>query len=832
MTFRQLTERLLGEVKHMPQPNKTIDYLLLDSRRLALADSTLFFAIKGINHNGHRYIQELYEKGVRSFVVEQNSFSLSVEIIPKANVFLVENSITALQHLAAHHRKQFNIMVLAITGSNGKTIVKEWLGRLLSPEYAIVKSPGSYNSQVGVPLSVWQLNERHSLAIFEAGISQPNEMQKLEHILQPDWGIFTHLGTAHDRHFTSQNQKLLEKWTLFKNCKHVIYHQEQPEVQACAISQKLAHQTLIGWLYNAENQQLTINQSNQPEPASYFIKTPFTNKALQENALHCAVAMLCMAGLFAQTVNERLSMLEPVPMRLETKAGLHNSLLIDDSYNNDLSGLQLALDYLHTQAIDRKKVVIISDLLEMGSSDEPLYRQVSGLLNSYRIDQVHAIGPGFFAHRNLFDSTPISFYADTASFLASLDKPSGYLANQKTREQGLTGAAVLIKGARVFAFEKITVRLQQQAHGTRLEVDLQALVHNFNYYKQKLPAGTKVMVMVKAFAYGAGSVEVARLLQFHRADYLAVAYADEGVTLRRQGINLPIMVMNPTAESFGLLTAYQLEPEVYSLSLLQQLMAFARENTGRHTKPIGIHIKIDTGMHRLGFVEKDITELCSLLKEHKKWLTVLSVFSHLAAADNPQHDDFTRQQIALFDKLSNQVNQLSEKPVLRHILNSAGIERFGQQAFFEMVRLGVGLYGVSGSGQAEGLQTVATLKTVISQIKEVAATDTVGYGRSGNVTKPSRIATLAIGYADGFSRQLSQGKGMVHIHGWPAAVIGNVCMDMVMVDVTNIAEAREGDEVVVFGSSLSVSELARRAGTIPYEILTSVSERVKRVFYS
>ena len=850
--FSALPALLAGRLLQAPvDPAAEVRHLLLDSRRVGVPAGALFFALRGPSHNGHRYLPELYAQGVRLFVVEENA-ELPGGLIayPSAGIVAVKSPLAALQALAAAHRAGFAGPVLAITGSNGKTIVKEWLAQLLSPDEDICRSPRSYNSQVGVPLSVWELNpERHTLGIFEAGISEVGEMARLAAIIQPTEGIFTNLGTAHDAGFASSEQKLAEKLQLFQSpqFQRLFYCYDQPLVREAVASHKLPG---LSWTRHAA-QTADIHFALDPNSTSgstslrahyasagleATFTLPFSDEPSLENALHC-LAVLLHRRMEPAEIQRRVTRLHPVAMRLEMKLGRHNSYLLDDTYNNDLAGLALALNALGRQSRPGRRTLILSDVLESGLSGEELYARVAALLPPAGVTRLVGIGAEINWHQRFFAEAPTpeslplgtEFYPDTEAFLAALD-PAAF-----ARE------VILVKGARRFGFERIVAALQAQQHGTVLEVNLDALSHNLQHYRRQLQPSTKLMVMVKAFAYGAGSYEVASLLEFQRADYLAVAYADEGVALREAGISLPIMVMNPPPDSFGTLLHYRLEPEIYSFEMLAEyLAAFPAEMPASATQPLShsvapppIHLKLDTGMRRLGFDEADLSQLAAQLRQHAARLPVASLMTHLAAADEAEHDDFTHAQLDAFRRMAAVLEAALGHSVLKHALNSAGILRF-PEAHFDMVRLGIGLYGVDASGRdTAALRPVSQLRTTISQIKTLPRGHTVGYGRRGTATDAERrIATLAIGYADGYDRRFGNGAGVVLIHGQPAPLVGSVCMDMCMVDVTHIPQAHAGDVALIFGEGLPLPELAGRIGTIAYELLTNVSERVKRVFVS
>jgi alanine racemase len=819
--------------------------MLTDSRFVSQSENSIFFAIKGERHDGHVFIKELYEKGVREFVVEKKALNETLksqlENLADAKFFVVENAIRALQHLAANHRQAFDIPIVGVTGSNGKTIVKEWLSVLMAKDYNLVKSPRSYNSQIGVPLSVWEINDYHNFGIFEAGISKSGEMEFLEPVIRPTIGIFTNLGSAHDEGFRSRKQKATEKLRLFQRSKTLIYCKDFEDIDnEIRILLKAVNPTieLIGWSKKAGS-EIFVKPNKQNTYCTlqilwnrqiYDFKIPFADDASIENATHCIFLMLHQ-GINSLEIQSRLDMLKPIAMRLELKQGINDCYLIDDTYNNDYAGLSVALDFMTQQHTKRDKVLIISDVLQSGLEEADLYESIAELIKGKQIDRVVGIGEVISRNQKSFypsstgDSkttvSSIFFYHSTEEFLEK------FPINQ------LQSSLILVKGARKFEFEKIINRLTLKVHGTVFEVNLDALTNNLNFYRNKIGSGTKIMVMVKAFAYGSGSAEVASLLEYHRVDYLGVAYTDEGVVLRQNGIKLPIMVLNPQPESFAKLIEYNLEPEIYSFKVFEEYLTYFKQNSplGQSAEPDGnIHLKLDTGMHRLGFEVQDIKQLIELLKQNPK-IKIASIFSHLVGADESEHNAFSKTQIERFEQMSQQIiNDLDGQKPLRHICNSAGIIRF-PEAKFDMVRLGIGLYGleVTNSEQKE-LQTVGTLKTVISQIKYLKAGETVGYSRKGVLEKDSKIATIAIGYADGFDRGFSKGVGKVWVNGVVCPVVGNVCMDMTMIDVSE-TDCKEGDEVVIFGKDLSIKELATSIGTIAYEILTGVSERVKRVFY-
>jgi Alr-MurF fusion protein len=809
MIFFSQLGGLTGGKTLLTYKDEKIEAIAIDSRKAAPQPGTLFFAIRGERHDGHEYIPALYQIGIRQFVVEDSTFR--TEQFPEANILLVQSAVDALQKVAANHRSKFSFPVIGITGSNGKTIIKEWLFQMLSNSQIIVKNPGSYNSQVGVPLSVWQMQSHHQLGIFEAGISKLGEMENLERIIQPTIGIFTNIGSAHDEGFHSQAEKISEKLKLFKNSKIVIYCADQESVR------KIFSETGIrafSW-GTQESNDVVVSTHGQTcyitfKQQEHIVQLPFSDKASVENCLHCIAVMLYMGYTF-KAIQRGINSLRSVPMRMEMKEGINQSYIIDDTYNNDLGGLELSLQFLAHQNQKRKKRLILSDILESGLSEKGLIDQILNVLKRFPLQNFVGIGPILSKHREMFFEGS-EFYRSTDEFLTQFDYRSIY------------EEVILVKGARTFAFEKIVIRLQRKVHGTVLEIDLGALVHNLNFFRSRLNIGTRIMVMVKAFAYGSSSPEVANLLQYHKVDYLGVAYVDEGVDLRKNNITIPTMVMNPSEDSFDSLIAYNLEPEIYNFKIFRALLLYLR---GRACT---IHLKLDTGMHRLGFEQRDINEVVQLLKQNPN-IRVASIFSHLAGADERSHDEFSNSQAALFKNYADTISSALPNRPLYHILNSPGILRLPALQF-DMVRLGIGLYGVDPTEENfNELRPVASLKTIISQIKIVPKGDSIGYGRKGTAEKEMRLATIAIGYADGFSRALSKGVGEVSIHGHKAPVVGNVCMDMTMVDITDI-ECEEGDEVIVFGRELPIQSIATKIHTIPYEILTNVSERVKRVFVS
>lgn len=798
-----------------------ISILLTDSRQVFYPAETLFFALSTKNNDGHKYINELYELGVRNFVVSQ--MLPDWENYNDANFLVVTNTLAALQRIAAYHRNQFDIPVIGITGSNGKTVVKEWLYQILHQDFNITHSPRSYNSQIGVPLSVWQMNNHTQLGIFEAGISQPEEMSKLEAIIRPTIGILTNIGQAHQEGFKSMKQKCLEKLELFINCDVIICEEENELIDECMEIACLSHKRLTWSRRGSSKSPLYIMKIDKQEKSTTIhysvlgmaskLTIPFSDDASIEDAIH-VLATAFYLHMSLPDINERMATLEPVAMRLDVRQGKNNSTLINDSYNSDINSLNIALDFLVQRATanEQKKVLIISDIPQSGLILRELYYLAANLVLNKKIDLLIGIGQEISAHKEMFKDTESLFFNTTEDFIHS------------NIWHDFHDMFILLKGARSFSFESINKLLEVKTHETVLDIDLDAIVHNFKFYRSKLNPKTKMICMVKADGYGTGSSEVAKTLQYHKCDYLAVAVAEEGVILRKQGIKVPIIVLNSEVGGFEELATYSLEPEVYNFRILD---AFIKEAKLQGITNYPIHIKIDTGMHRLGFTEEDIPELMGRVKG-QTGVRIQSVFSHLAASESWNFDDFTLQQIRTFKKIAGEVEDSCHYPVMKHILNSAGIERFPEEQL-DMVRLGISLYGVSASG-LNGLRNVCTLKTTILQIKHIKAGETVGYGRKGHFDHDATIATIRIGYADGISRQFGNGVGVVLVNGHQVSIVGNICMDLTMIDVTGI-EVKEGDIVTIFGENLPVTDLAKKINTIPYEIFTSISNRVKHIYY-
>ncbi|HNW97089.1 MAG TPA: bifunctional UDP-N-acetylmuramoyl-tripeptide:D-alanyl-D-alanine ligase/alanine racemase [Bacteroidales bacterium] len=822
-SINEICKIIKGEMVQLPSPDSVVKQLVIDSRKLISPDNSLFFSIITKRNNGHKYIEELYEKGVRNFVISQDdSF---VQNCQEANFIKVKNSLSALQTLGIFHRKKFSIPVIGITGSNGKTIVKEWLFQLMSDDKKIVRSPKSFNSQIGVPLSVWQMDAEHELAIFEAGISEVDEMDKLQAIIQPTIGIFTNIGQAHDENFINITQKTNEKLQLFTKVNILIYCSDYLEIKERIVrAENLKNIKTFTWSHKSNASLLikNINRRNNKTTIEGLYKNeklqitiPFSDDASTENAIQCWATMLVL-DYENDVIAKRMLNLSSVAMRLELKEGINNCSVINDSYNSDINSLSIAIDFLNQQKQHREKTIILSDILQSGRNEDELYSDVAELLLNKKINRIIGIGKAISRQKDKFHIDKL-FYETTADFMK--DFPFSEFHNE----------TILLKGARIFKFERIGKALQQKAHETVLEINLNALVHNLNYYRSLLKPETRMMAMVKAFSYGSGSYEIANILQYHQVDYLTVAYTDEGVELRKSGITTPVMVMNPEEQSFDAMLKYDLEAEIYSFRILELFEEAVARNYKDSDKKANIHIKLDTGMHRLGFEKSDIARLVDHIKDNKN-IVVKSVFSHLAASDDPAQDDFTRSQISLFREMSEFIQQNFDYQILSHILNSAGISRF-RDAQFEMVRLGIGLYGVAVNEQEQTfLQNVSTLKTVISQIKSIPKGESIGYGHKWIAANDMKIATVPIGYADGLNRKLGNGHGKLYVNGRFANIVGNVCMDMCMIDITDI-HAAEGDDVIVFGAEYPISEFAADMETIPYEVLTSVSRRVKRVYY-
>lgn len=805
--------------------DQRVEMLLTDSRKLLFPESTVFFAISSPQKDASLFIRPLYEQGVRCFVTDKAFGAAELSLYPEANIIYSEDVLSSLQSLAAVHRHRFHYPVIGITGSNGKTIVKEWLYHLLSDDLRVVQSPKSYNSQVGVPLSVWQMNEGYELGIFEAGISQKGEMDALQKIIDPEIGILTYIGEAHAKGFSGKDEKIREKLQLFRSSRVLIYPSDDvlvdEEVKKFRQEVNPAME-LISWgrekgevrlmMVTADETGTSVEVQYKENKFNYRI--PFTDEASISNSITCFTA-LCQLGIPSETFLHDMESLRSVEMRMELKEGINGCSIINDSYSADLNSLSVAMDFLEQQQQHTRRSVILSDFLQSGKPAEVLYGHIATMLRKKKIFRLVGIGPRISAHRQLFDSIEkIHFFETTDDFLHALP---GIDFSDET---------ILLKGARVFRFEKLTHALQKKMHETVLEINLHALRHNFKVYRKTLGPGTRMMVMVKASGYGSGSFEVANLLQHVGTDYLAVAYADEGVELRKSGVTLPIMVMSPEEASFHQLLKYDLEPEIYSfeiMNLFRHFLAHAKR------KDFPVHIELDTGMRRLGFVQDETAQLCAALQCAPEF-HIRSVFTHLVGSDDPSLDEFTGQQAALFNRVASEIEKAVGYSFIRHMANTGAIYRHPQLQY-DMVRLGIGLYGVdSDPAVQQQLQNAITLKTTVAQVKKLAPGESVGYSRASFVDRETQIAIVRIGYADGYPRVLSKGAGKMLVNGIPAPVIGNVCMDMTMLDVTGM-DVSAGDEVIVFGEMLPVSIVAAWAGTIAYEMLTGVSQRVRRVYF-
>lgn len=798
-----------------------IAWLLTDSRSLAFPETTLFFALRTKLGDGHRYIADLYRRGVRNFVVGTVPGDWET-IYPQANFLLVVSPLKALQRLAERHREEYELPVIGVTGSNGKTVVKEWLYQLLSPSMRVTRSPRSYNSQVGVPLSVCLLDEHSQIGIFEAGISRPDEMAALRAIIQPTIGVMTNIGPAHQENFATIEEKCEEKLSLFKDAGVIVYCADDPVISGCVKNMPYTGQ-LLAWSMKNSQAPLYVSRVEKLDTTTRIayvyggqeaeMTIPFTDEASIPNCVHCLAVCLYLK-LQPSDIARRMERLEPVAMRLEVMQGVRSLTLINDAYNSDVASLDIALDFMNRRPEhkDEHKTVILSDLLQTGVPADELYEKVAEMLEGRGIDRLIGVGPAISAAHSLFKMKK-AFFPSADALLES-----GLL-------ESLNHEMVLVKGARQFGFEQITEALSLRVHETTLHVNLEAIAENLNYYRSFMKPTTKITCMVKASAYGAGAVEIAKTLQDRGVDYLAVAVADEGAELRRAGITTGIIVMNPEMTAFGTLFEYDLEPEVYNFKLLEALIR-AAEKEGIQAWPV--HIKLDTGMHRLGFNPRtDMPVLIDRLL-HQTAVVPRSVFSHFVGSDSPDFDEFSAQQFKLFDEASRTLQAAFPNKILRHICNSAGIERFPER-HLDMVRLGLGLYGIDPIDNRR-LHNVTSLRTTILQIREVPKGDSIGYSRRTFCDRDSRIAAIPIGYADGLNRHLGNRHGYCLVNGQKAPYMGNICMDVCMIDVTDIP-CHEGDTVEIFGDELPVTVLSDQLDTIPYEVLTSVSNRVKRVYF-
>lgn len=818
MTFTSSDIARITKGTLIGSPELIVSELITDSRQVSFAENAAFFAIKGNNHDGHKYIESLYRKGVRVFIVEMLPESQS--LFSDAAFIHTANAINALQLLAASKRSSFKAEVIAVTGSTGKTIVKEWLADIIGRVFPVVRSPKSYNSQIGVPLSVWKLEEKYKYGIFEAGISLPGEMEKLQKVIQPVTGIITNIGDAHSENFPDKESKAREKLKLFAGASTIIYCSDQEVVAELILKDKdLKIKNLVDWSFIDSKAKVFAKKRESDKGRTILeitwnnttgeFEIPFSDRASIENAV--TVAAACLAGgINTSIIREGLSQLVSVAMRMELKNGINNCQLIEDYYNSDPGSLGMALDFLSSQN-NRNTTLIISDFVQSGREEKELYSEVADLVRKAGIHKFIGIGQAIQRNRSLFKHHA-RFYNSTEDFIRNF------------KEQEFRNEIILLKGARIFELERIGKLLEQQVHITVLEINMDAISENLNEFRKRLDPETRIMVMVKAFAYGAGSSEIASLLEYHRISYLGVAYSDEGADLRKAGVTMPVMVMNPDISSSDTIIQYNLEPEIYSFASLERFEEAASKH-GLYNYPV--HLKIDTGMHRLGFMPDEIGEL-ALRMRNTSCLKVMSVFSHLAASEDPAFDTFTHHQAEQFSLAVTKIKEAVGYSFLRHLLNTSGIVRFPQYQF-DMVRPGIGIYGV-GSFNGLTLKPVSCFKTRISQIKRIPAGEPVGYG-CADVSETDRIiAILPAGYADGLNRKLGNRNGNLFIRGRKVPLVGNICMDMCMADITGL-KAIEGDEAEIFGQSISIDDIARQCETIPYEILTSIPGRVKRVFY-
>ena len=811
-TISTIAEILQADAK-LVSSQAIIQYLIVDSRSVLVAENSLFFALSS-HRNGHAFIEDAYKKQIRNFVITEEKY---ITLYPDCNFILVDDALKALQELATTHQHHFNLKKIGITGSNGKTIVKEWLYQLLAVDFNIIRSPKSYNSQIGVPLSVWQINADHTLGIFEAGISATNEMETLAEIIQPQIGILTNIGEAHAEGFASKEEKLAEKLKLFTTCELFIY---SPDYVTGIDFSALPGQRKFSWS-STQRADLRII-AIEPLEGSCHLRAihqdqeitcllPFKDKASIENGIICWATLLAL-GYDSEQASLRLDKLSHVSMRLELKNGINQCSIIDDSYSADISSLAIALDFLNQQNQHAKKTVILSELFETGKDDIVLYTEIADLLAQKKVNRLIGIGANLAQYEVLFQCET-QFFENTDAFIH--DFPGLQFSHE----------TILVKGARRFEFARISKILTQKIHDTILEIDLNAMVGNLQFYRSKIKPGVKIMAMVKAFSYGSGSFEIANLLQFHKVDYLAVAYADEGIALRKAGITLPIVVMSPEESAFEAIVNHHLEPEIYSLEILKSFLNALPEEITNYP----VHLKIDSGMHRLGFDHDEIDKLTELLKDAQQ-VKIQSIFSHLVASGEAEHDGFTQQQMNKFKIIANKlINFLGYRPIL-HIANTSGISRWpdGQM---DMVRLGIGLYGFdAGLLNNRGLQTTMVLKTTVTQVKTIDAGETVGYSRQGVMPNGGKIATVKIGYADGYRRAFGNGVGKMLINGHLVPTIGSICMDMTILDITGL-DVSAGDEAIVFNKERTIMQLADDIHTIPYEILTAISQRVKRVYF-
>ena len=809
----------LAEMAHgvtSGEDHQNIEHLVIDSRAIVFGAQSIFIALKGHMMDGHEFVKSAYESGVRCFMVERLPEHQEFQ---NASFLVVEDCKVSLQLLAVTHRSTFhNTKVIGITGSNGKTIVKEWLSGMLAKEHMVVKSPKSFNSQLGVPLSIWQMKERHEYAIFEAGISLPNEMNALEKMIKPNIGIFTNIGQAHDAGFESHHQKIREKALLFEHCEMIICRKDHEAVYSHLIS-VFGKNKVFSWGRGhganlevqeavADNGKTILQLSHREEIHSITI--PADDIASLENAMHCIAALRYLGYAFWR-IEELIQDIGSIEMRLELKEGIDGSLIINDAYINDITSLDIALQFQQKHGANRQKVVILSEMAETGMTEDQMHISIEKLLQQYQPDKILLVGPKL--SKITVADAACQYYSTTKDLIAQL------------MHQKFINDIILIKGSRKHQFEELEKTLLRQSHSTTLSIDLGALEHNLATYASYLTANASLICVIKAGAYGSGSEEIAKALQYKGVDYLAVAFADEGVQLRKAGISMPIMVLNPDDGSLEDMCKYQLEPEVYDIHQLNSILKFLTESN----QILSIHLKLDTGMSRLGFREEHLNEIIHILIENKS-VTIASIFSHLASSEDVNDDDFTHKQVNVFAAMYHEICERLTIQPKRHILNSAGIHRFPQY-HFDYVRLGLGLYGLDPNTEvASKLEKVHTLSARIIQIKTIQAGESVGYNRTLVVDKATIIAVLNIGYADGLFRASGNGRYSVQINGRDAKIIGNVCMDLTIVDVSHIHEIKTGDEAIIFGPKKPIELLAKACNTISYEILTRISPRIKRRF--
>jgi alanine racemase len=794
--------------------NWGISELVFDSRKMTFSTQALFFAIKTAKNNGHLYILELIKKNVKNFIVSENLIKYK-DI--DANFYQVVDPILAMQQIAARHRKSFNCPVVGITGSNGKTIVKEWLSTILSKKFSVIKSPNSYNSQIGVPLSVWQMNDTYNFAIFEAGISQKNEMEKLEAVIKPNIGILTNIGNAHSGFFENDKEKLLEKLQLFKNASTLIYNNDnqliRETIESFTYLQKICWGEHPNSYYKIVSQkQLQNSVIVEFSHTSEWLEIPFTDAASVENMLHISTLMMFL-GFSIFEISKQMHLLSPLNMRMEIKEAQNNSIIINDTYSLDINSLRIALDFLSTQTQYSKRTLIVSDF-EQVNWGEKEYLELSKTLDSHNITKIIVVGNEMRKYHGYFPVVEKYFYATTTELLSHLE------------DFNIRDEAVLIKGARSFKFEKVVQALQLKTHQTILQVDLAALVHNLHFFKKLLNPETKIMAMVKAMSYGLGDAELINELCYHQVDYLAVAYTDEGISLRKRNITRPIVVLGAEATGFELMIRCQLEPEIFNLFYLKELIQTLQNYP--ETDAFPIHIKVDTGMHRLGFDEAEINEMLKLVSSCSQ-LKIASVFTHLAAAEDANEDEFSKSQIHKFNSICKIIDTQISYPYLKHLLNTAGIVRF-PEVQFDMVRLGLGLYGFSPVPEVQPqLKSVINLSSVITQIKKIKKGESIGYNRTFIARENLQIAIVPVGYADGIPKELSYGIGTMLVHHKNCPIVGKICMDMTMIDVTHL-DVSIGDEVIIYDAENSLDNIGAKIGKTPYELLTAISKRVPRIY--